>query len=53
MTKTIRDRVFPAALLLAFLTSTAWTISAFATRIPDEIVVASRSQMQLARHSIK
>lgn len=53
MFNTIRDRVYPATVLLAFLMGTAWTLSAFAVRAPDEVIVAQVRFDKLAVHSAR
>lgn len=39
MFNVIRDRVFPATVLAAFVWGSAWTMAAFAVRAPDEVIV--------------
>ena len=51
MINVIRDRVFPTVLLAAFLMGSAWTLSAFAVRAPDEVIVARVRFDKLAVHS--
>ena len=53
MINAIRDRVFPTVLLTAFLMGSAWTLSAFAVRAPDEVIVARVRFDKLAVHSAR